>query len=83
MEHDWGRWVTEFGVGDTGCSLASYYLVSGGTGVITNEDLGENFAVIWFIPPDPAITMVRNIVNKYPGFPNFPYGWEVEPDSPV
>lgn len=83
MDHNWGRWVSEYSVGDTGATLASYYHVSGGTAVITNEKVGASFAVIWFIPPDTANPMVRNIVNKYPGFPHFPYGWEVEPDGPV
>lgn len=83
MDHNWGRWVSEYNVGDTGATLASYYHVSGGTAVLTNEYVGTNFCVIWFYGSDMSVPMARNIVNKYPGFPNFPYGWEVEPDAPV
>lgn len=83
MDHKWGRWVTEVGLGCTGCTITSSMTVSTGIAWITNHNPSPGFFDVWVIPTDTSLPFVRTTQNKLPGHPHFPYGRVVAADGPA
>lgn len=83
MEHEWGRNVFDYGLGNSGCTLAARLPSPLSTIMVTNERMPVGQARAWGILPDMDAWTPFNIGRV--GDPNghFPYGHPVEPDAPV
>lgn len=83
MEHDWGRNVTEFGLGDLGATMAAIYPFPPAI-YLTNREFGPDaFIGTQQVPTDTSPRISFYPYPKMPGHPHFPYGWAVTPDAPV
>jgi hypothetical protein len=80
LDHSWGRWVYEAGLGSSGCSLAAPYLGIDAVFSVTNERTLWPFHRIVRIPADTQpddpylFFLFVNAIDR------FPYGQDVLPD---
>lgn len=83
MDHEWGRNVTELGVGGTGATLAARRLGFPNI-ILTNAPgpvPGSRQAFLFY--PDTDFPMTDAYYYYLGGATSFPGGWAVEPDGPV
>lgn len=83
MDHEWGRNVTEFGLGDMGATLAglkpgpplAYYVINAP---------GHGFYLVTQQVPTDTSPQYTYFGIPIPHLhPHFPYGEHVNPDAPV
>lgn len=72
-----------YGLGSLGATVAARILGGFFDGyVAVNVQSGANF-LAYRLPPDMDTPYSLEVVGKFPFTPNFPYGFDVDPDAPV
>lgn len=83
MDHEWGRNVTRYGLGNAGASLAACFLAAPSLILTNGRDTADpSLALVWNLPDTgtPFYTVGGIDVT---GLGNFPFGFSVEADGPL
>lgn len=83
MDHEWGRNITEMGLGDLGATITARYTGPGGVDRwLLNTKLPTQrwFAQLSVFEPT---RWIIGIAASGGPFGSFPYGYAVDPDGPV
>lgn len=83
MEHEWGRNITTYGVGDCGATMCSRVLSGSFNQILTNSLTSGGLALVWELPSLVNPSYGLGTFIRLPGHPNFPYGYNVDPDAPL
>jgi len=83
LDHEWGRNITELGLGDLRASMAAHQLDVTPDNVYMLNNLRFGFYMNAHTVAPEHVRWHFNFVNPVPGHPHFPYGRSVEPDAPV
>lgn len=83
MDHEWGRTITEQGLGDLGATIGSAVHGTFGAYLINSTMAEAGRCIIMHNPTDTSVVVTLAEVSKVPGHVHFPYGYGVDPDAPV
>jgi len=80
VESEWRNNVWRIGLQHTGIGLAARLVGQGSTAYLTDEEDAPGFHVVYQLSPFSGRWEDVGSVFSFPGNPNFPYGWTVDPD---
>lgn len=83
MEHEWGRNVVKFGLGDLGAAMAGIHHGFTPPYYVIHTPVGPFYRVTQYVPTNTSPTYVYFAIPKPHAHPHFPYGEVVDPDAPL